>query len=195
VSRRRWRTVAALVAVVIAALLVAGCLNFDDSQPVLADQEEASPPEKAVRDFFLAMDTKGMSPEDAGIDRTGYDLYKTIADPGYLPLDDPEKMRQLQEEWDKTSGEGSWIVKGQQIETELVEMTDTTAIVDIVGGLVQYAGDPAILGTSEIKVDNFKEKPARVYLRLAEADQLGERRWVIVSGGGDGDIWPFTERP
>jgi hypothetical protein len=172
------------------ALLALGCLKFDPNANPLAEQDiTPDSPEETVRTFFRAMEERN------------FDLYIQVSDPQYLinpqtgapiqPTDDAYQT--LKAEWEDRE---AWQADFVAIEVFLNEgeSTDTEAVVDVVGGLVQYSGKE-LFGTSEVKTDNYKEKPGKVFLRLADDPRnIGRKKWVITSGGEPGGpFWPATE--
>ncbi len=172
--KQRRRGIAGLAGVVAALLLVAGlagCVKFTAGHPIAEEAPQGTPTE-AVQKFFNAMENKN------------FDDYLAVNPPDFLkdpttgqPISE-EDLQALRDAWTttETSNPHYWKAEFMDLTFEETENDGTNAVVEVNGGLIQYTGKE-VFGTSEIKVDNYKDKPGRIDLT-----KIGDK-WYITGGG------------
>ncbi len=184
--RRRRRGILGLAGVLAALLIVAtlaGCVKFEEGHP-FAEEAPQDTPSATVQKYFAAMESKN------------FDDFLAVNPPDFLK--DPttgqpisaEDLQTLRDAWTTTDPANPHYWKAEFMDVTFVETENdgTNAVVEVNGGLIQYTGKE-LFGTSEIKVDNFKDKPGRITLQ-----RIGDK-WYITGGGEikSSDSWETPE--
>jgi hypothetical protein len=172
--KHRRRGVVGLLGVILALVLVAGlagCVKFTAGHP-FAEEPPQDTPSATVQKFFNAMETKN------------FDDYIAVSPPGFRidpatgqPIS-TEDMDALRDAWTTTDTANPHYWKAEFMDLQFIETENdgTNAVVEVNGGLIQYTGKEPF-GTSEIKVDNYKDKPGRINLKKIND------KWYITGGG------------
>ena len=135
-----------------------------------------------VQKFFNAMENSKNA--DEATRNQAFDDYLAVSPPGFRndPLTgqpiSPDDLNLLRDAWTTTDTANPHYWKAEFMDLTFAETENdgTNAVVTVNGGLIQYTGKEPF-GTSEIKVDNYKDKPGRITL------QKIDNKWYITGGG------------
>lgn len=183
-----------ILALVLVAGL-AGCVKFTAGHP-FAEEALQDTPSAAVQKYFSAM--QNSKDADENVRNQSFQDYMAVTDPNYFkdpttgqPIPDGD-INALRAAWTTTDTADPHYWKADFMDVQFAETQNdgTNAVVEVNGGLIQYTGKE-LFGTSEIKVDNFKDKPGRITLR-----KIGDK-WYITGGGevNASDNWPPASTP
>lgn len=171
---------------IIVIFALAGCAG-PPSGPPFQENAEPGTAVRAVQDWIKAMmrnddfivGDEWEKGEDGESEDRFWTLFKNVSDPSIFEGATEEELERSKEFWRSDQ----WKVQVYNLQFEVVEEKDDSAVVEIVGGEIQYVGE--IFGTSEAKVDNFKDKPAEIVLKKID------NKWRIAGGrvAGDSDYW------
>ncbi len=167
------RRLTGLLGVALALILVvglAGCVSFKGENPPQPTGQDT--PVNAVNKFFNSMQDKNF---DAYI-QVSWPTWPNDPATGQKIEDaDQQKLRDAWTTTDKANAQ-YWEAKFQDLAFEEIFNDGTNAVVEVNGGLIQYSGKE-LFGTSEVKVDNYKDKPGRLDLTKIRDN------WYITGGG------------
>ncbi len=197
--KRKRRVLAALIALSLAVLALAGCGNYVSGTSFRESEYDLSTPENAVQVWMGSMewkrekyedDTDGPRNSELGRD---FDAFVAVSDPALFedasgqPASDEDinGVGGLREQWNSKD----WEIEFLDIQLETLSQEGDTAVVKIVGGQTRYIGKE-IFGTTEYKVDDFRDKPGEITLKKIDG------KWRVIKGAfvSDDEYWE-TQSP
>jgi hypothetical protein len=181
--KRKRRVLAALVALSLAVLALAGCGKYE-SGTSFREEYTQDTPEGAVMMWMGSMEwiRNADGVRDPSLGRNFEDYYN-VSSPVLFPdnmVPDSTDWYDLKDAWNSTD----WEVEFLDIQLETVSQEGDTAVVRIVGGQTRYIGKE-IFGTTEYKVDDYHDKPGEITLQKIDG------KWRVIRGAfvSDDEYW------
>jgi hypothetical protein len=159
----------------VVMVLAAGCAKYTAGQ-AFRDEATQDTPEGAVQMWLSSMEWKkvdGVRDPELGRD---FDAFVAVSDPDLFKdssgMTVPEEdMQKLREEWNSKG----WEIEFLDLQFETETTGSDSAVVKLVGGQVRYIGKE-MFGTTEYKVDDFKDKKGEITLERVDG------KWRVIKG-------------
>lgn len=181
--KRKRRVPAALIALSLAVLALAGCGNYE-SGTSFREEYAQDTPEGAVEMWMGSMErfNKETGERDPEADRD-FEDFVAVSDPALFADSTGQQATDLSglaEKWNSKD----WEIEFLDIQLETIYQEGDEAVVKITGGQTRYIGKE-IFGTTEYKVDDFRDKPGEITLKKIDG------KWRVIKGAfiSDDESW------
>jgi hypothetical protein len=169
---------------IVVAVALTGCDSYKAGEPFREGAEDQATPEAAVQKWLGSMEwlrnAEGARDPNLGRDFTAF---FEVSSPVLFPEGanpDSEDVQDLKDNWNSQN----WEIEFLDLQFETISNDGSVAVIKIMGGQTRYIGKE-MFGTTEYKVDNFKDKPGKITLEQIDG------AWRVIKGQmtSDDELW------